>query len=694
MSFLTPWFLLGAAAIAGPVLFHLIRQSVRERRLFSSLMFLRPSTQRVTRRRQLEDRALLLLRCLCLALLATGFARPFFTRPAAPPDAMAETRQLLVLVDTSASMRREGLWAQARARADQYLSQAAPGDQVGLLTFDRQPRSLVNFAEWSAWAPDQRVALARQRLAAVSPGWMGTQLGLALTSAAEKFTEDAPNGKPAGRRELVLITDLQEGAKLEGLQGHDWPAGTRVIIERVEAKRLANAGLEIQNPANEDSPVRVRVVNARDSDREKFQLAWQLPGSGAAGGAMEIYLPPGQTRTFSAPLLPAGTPTAELQLSGDQENFDNLSYFALPESEHLTIAWFGSDPGNDPRGLRYYLQRVFPETKTRRVQVVSPAAPQAMSPELLGRAAFVVMPGRLAPEETTTAHDWLKQGGLALFVATDEQSSSALAALSDLPAWRLTEATGDYALLGDIDFTHPLFAPFAEPRFSDFTHIHFWKHRRLELPAEAHARILAKFDDGAPALAQIPVGRGSLIVLASGWNPVDSEFALASKFPPFLQALLDWGGGAAPTRAHFATGDSLPSPARSEGGTVQWEKPDGNKSTLAAGAAFDQTDLPGIYTARLVNGRRQYAVNLPLDESRTAPMSVDELSRLGVPMQTALPATAAEAGRTQPRLASVDLENRQKVWRWLIVGALAVILGEIALSGWVTRRRLTTAPSI
>ncbi len=58
-----------------------------------------------------------------------------------------------------------------------------------------------------------------------------------------------------------------------------------------------------------------------------------------------------------------------------------------------------------------------------------------------------------------------------------------LAALTGWPDIQIAEASGDYALLGQIDFTHPLFAPFADPRFSDFSHIHFWKHRRVTFPA-------------------------------------------------------------------------------------------------------------------------------------------------------------------------------------------------------------------
>ena len=66
MNFLAPWFLLGGLAIAGPILFHLIRRAARERMPFSSLMFLRPTAPRVTRRRKLEHFWLLLLRCLAL----------------------------------------------------------------------------------------------------------------------------------------------------------------------------------------------------------------------------------------------------------------------------------------------------------------------------------------------------------------------------------------------------------------------------------------------------------------------------------------------------------------------------------------------------------------------------------------------------------------------------------------------------
>ncbi len=691
MNFLAPWFLLGGLAIAGPILFHLIRRAARERVPFSSLMFLRPTPPRLTRRSKLEHLWLLLLRCLALLLLAAGFARPFFSKDIALPTSPGEARQIVLLVDTSASMRREGLWNKARAVAQSYLDKSTPADQFAVMTFDRQPRTVVGFGDWSSWGVDQRAGLARERLAAINPGWMNTQIGLALTSAAEQLLNDSVAGKPAARREVVLISDLQEGAKLDGLQGHDWPTDVKVVVERVEASKKGNAGLEILaqsgTTTSGESPVRVRVTNARDSHGEKFQLAW----AETAGESMDIYLPPGQSRTFTAPKISAAKVSAQLQLHGDTEMLDDVSYYAAPEFEHANVAWLGNESINDPNKLRYYVERIFPEGPRQPVRIVRPYTNSAFSPELLNGAAFAVVAGTSGAEEATALHEWLAGGKSALLVLTNAQMGPTLAALAGLPEIQMTEATGDYALLGEIDFAHPIFAVFAEPRFSDFTQIHFWKHRRWEIPAGSQARVLAKFDDGSPALTQLAVGKGNLLVLASGWDPSDSQLAVSSKFPPLIQRMLDWSGAETPMRFQFLTGDAIPSPEKVVGGmsalpNVEWTKPDGKKLSLKAGEAFTETDMPGIYTATSGGKEHRYAVNLSVDESRTTPIAPDELARLGVPLQINTEVSAAQARTQQRHLQEAELENRQKLWRWLIAGVLAITLVEITVSGWLARR--------
>ena len=126
MSFLAPLFLIGAAAIAAPILFHLIRRTSREKIPFSSLMFLQPTPPRVTRKSRLENILLLILRCAVLCLLALAFARPFVRNPLLAQSGKGAATRTVLLLDTSASMRRENLWEEGRAKALEVIRQAGP----------------------------------------------------------------------------------------------------------------------------------------------------------------------------------------------------------------------------------------------------------------------------------------------------------------------------------------------------------------------------------------------------------------------------------------------------------------------------------------------------------------------------------------------------------------------------------------
>ncbi len=102
---------------------------------------------------------------------------------------------------------------------------------------------------------------------------------------------------------------MQEGSRLDGLQGYEWPRGVEVQVETVQPKRPTNAGLqwlaETEDSAGTDTNagLRIRVVNSANATREQFQLRWD----GVAGAMpLDVYVPPGQSRIVPAPKLPAG----------------------------------------------------------------------------------------------------------------------------------------------------------------------------------------------------------------------------------------------------------------------------------------------------------------------------------------------------------------------------------------------------
>ena len=239
-------------------------------------------------------------------------------------------------------------------------------------------------------------------------------------------------------------------------------------------------------------------------------------------------------------------------------------------------------------------------------------------------------------------------------------------------------------MLGQIDFQHPLFAPFADPRYSDFTKIHFWKHRRLAADKIPGARVVARFDSGDPALIQIAMGKGTLLVLTCGWHPADSQLALSSKFVPLLYAVLEQSGSIKAQLAQYFIDDEVPLGGAKQPATVR--KPDGSEVKVAAGDRFSQTDQPGIYTVSSIQPPLRFAVNLAAEESKTAPLPLEELEHLGVPLKILSTENIKQAARKRQNLQAAELEAKQKLWRWLLVAAVVVIMMETWLAARLTRR--------
>ena len=694
MSFLTPLFLLGGLAVALPVVFHLVRRSSRERMVFSSLMFLKPTPPRMTRRNRLEHIFLLLLRCLAICILAMGFARPFLQKPMAATPQGGVSASIIVLVDTSASMKREGIWSEAMSKAEAALKKTSPADRVAVLTFDNRVRSVVSFEQWSAMNLSDRASLAAQQLAESKPSWRSTQLGNALITSAEMLDDANRQDQLRGPRRIILITDLQEGAHLDGLQGYEWPADIEVSIDAVRAKRPTNAGLQWVADADDSAQTaapttaRIRVSNSSDAEREQFQIGW----SGVAGAStLDAYVPPGQSRIVPAPNLPTNAVGERIVLNGDDNDFDNSVYLVRPQAEEINLIYLGDEAENDPKQSLYFVKRAFHDTRRQTVRI---HVPQAGAEAPFSNCRLLIVSAPIPESSQVAVRQFVNSGGTAVLVMKDTNSVVALSQLTGITGTTATEApVSDYAMLGQIDFENPLFAPFADPRFSDFTKIRFWKHRKLPLDNLPGARVVARFDDNDPAILEVPVERGRLIVFTSSWNPEDNQFALSTKFVPMLYSILEQAGGIKAQLPQYRVGDTvdlsaLVAKAGSQGLNIG--KPDGSRSQLvSAQIKFEQTDEPGIYRVSAQGDATtllaKFAVNVDSMESKTAPLPVEELERLGVPMEHRDIDLAKQAAIKQ-QLHDADLESRQKLWRWLIVAALVVLIIETWLAGWITRR--------
>ena len=685
MSFLAPLFLVGVLAVGLPILFHLIRRTVRERQVFSTLMFLVPTPPKVTRQSRLENLLLLLLRCLVIGLLALAFSRPFVQKPVDLDPNQADVKQKVILIDISASMQREDLWAQAVKRAEAQIQKADAGDVLGLYSFDDRLHPVVSLEQSKSLSAGVRKSTLLQSLSTLKPGWGRTQLGKVVVAASESL-ESGGLGKvfPDAIRSVVVISDFAEGSHLEGLQGHEWAKGLAVILEPVNAGKPTNAGLQLLAERSEDEVpegvlVRVRVSNSSDAKREQFRL---MSGEGFTPvGPMDVYVPPGQNRvvTFTA----RSNVMSKVVLEGDDASFDNQLSWRPEEVQKTRVLCIGGGLPTDPNQPAYYVQRAFPSSRTRSFEILTRTPADLVSATGFDDISLVICGAVLTPAQAGVVRSMVESGRTLLYALPSAEVGPGLGALLGTGELQVREApVRNFSLLGQIDFQNPIFAPFADAKFADFTKIHFWKHRVLARETLPTAGVVAaSFDDGSPALVDIPLGRGSVVLLTAGWQPTDSQLALSTKFVPLLYSLLERSRPSAARVGCFVVGDPLPlaAPGGASSAEVVVLRPDGSSETVRS-ATYEGTTIPGVY--RVGEAKREFVVNLPPEESRTAPLALDHFEKLGLPIPRELTAEERTSARDQKRLmAAAELENRQKLWRWLIVAGFLFVVGETWLAG-------------
>ena len=682
MTWLFPLYLLGGAAIIGPILMHLRRRPPQDRVEFSSLMFLDAQTPLPVSNRRLENWLLLLLRCLALLLLALMFARPLWR--VENEGALSANAATVIVLDRSASMQRGDLWQQALAEATKRLALAAPTDRLACITFDHEPRVLWSFDQ-DKTAASSRSAVLQRQLSDTNLGWGATDLGKALVEAVGLFSR--AEGLGGMKKKIVLITDLQEGSKIEALRTQVWPNNVVLEVLRVEAPNLDNISLSLaasensQTGQNRDgaevnaATMRVRLTNARDSKVFDYSLDTTPPTTG--------YLPPGASRVLS--LM---NKTGALLLTGDAWDFDNRIFIAPSQPKTVKIVFIGDEKTrSEAASPLYYLSRALQPTPSLKPELI--VLPESAKSIPADTELVFISGARLSAGLKESMRTVAEQGGLVIAVVTLEMKTQDLEALTGISGIRidqsdLADQPDQYQMLTDVQTAHPLLRPFADERLRDFTKLRFWKHRRLTFPKDAPLSVLARFDNGDPAMLTSTQGKGTFILLTSGWHPADSQLALSTKFVPLLYGWLEAAGFRNEEATSLLVGDVLPLEAAT---TIM--TPDGKTLTPKLGETI-RAELPGIYT---LNKDRLVAVNIAPEEGRITPLDITKLRELGLRIE----ANDADATTTKTedkeRLAITEQEAQQRAWIWLLGSLLAILAWETWLAGRIRQGTLQTAYS-
>ena len=744
MSLLTPLYALAALGILAPIIFHLVRKRPKDIQEFSSVLFLDSNPPKFSNRSHLDNIWLLLLRIAAFSLLAFAFTRPFWKNPIESGDQANVPVERLLLIDTSASMQREGVWEQAIAHAKKVIADSKPGDRVSIYSLDESLTAVFNAGQLKTGQskngqPSEQTSVSSNPLAlaaidTLKPTWLRSDIGKALTQATELIEQhksDQSNSSEADIsdsthlseiNEVFLISDFPRDGTLENFQSGSWPENVSLVPLRCTPRQDGNAYANIlpidETSANtvSDQEVRVMLANSELSQTDRLSIRWlDADGKTILNTTSEHSVPPGQQQIVRIP-IPVPTSNTNLksvssswilELSGDSQPFDNRCYYSPAIATNIEVGFIDRVPPNAENSLWFFakrvpLSRVFEtvqwrlfepsnaldssDTKTIRWWVASDALtlPQAstLTPFLQGGGHLLWVwdhPEETVANQAADLHAVKRQ----ILQSWFSDSINPKDAPPELEKLEITEAgTKSFALLENIQLNHPVFSSFADPKFNDFSKVRFWHHRVISNLDNSSWNVLARFDDGSPAMMERGIGKGKVTILTSGWQTNDSQLALSSKFVPILAGLFEQAYPSKRPPERFAGNAYIP--GESENGLVT---PSGRTHRFENTSPFQLNEL-GFYNIEdkmdaqvQSNGvasntaevpKQFLAVNIAKSEHRIDPLETEEFSRFGIRLETSNSREKNLDKTASAKRQSEELESKQQYWWWIILGVLVL----------------------
>jgi hypothetical protein len=689
MSFLAPLFAIGLAALAIPILVHLVHKERKETTPFPSLMFLLRTPYQHSRRQRIRDWLLFLTRAMVFLLLVAAFSRPVFDRP---PDAAAAVtgggRELVILLDRSFSMRIADRWSRAQTAARQALDGLGPADRATLVLFADQARALRE--------DGGSRAMLRAAIDSSAPGDAATRYAPALVLARRMISESR---LPA--REVIVISDFQRSG-WDVSEDARLPSGTTITpvdVASVAVQDRAVRAVELRRSTadgRERITVTARISNVGPAARgieARLDVAGRIVGT----QRLDLGADAGGVVTFESLAIPESPQPAAIRITQDNVPSDDVLHFVLERAPSIPVLVVeGVTPGTD---REIYLERALEIGDRPSFDVTIRRSPQLAAADLAGKR-LVIMNNAPWPigDLGGRIEAFVRGGGGMLVVAGDKVSVSTWPGRGN---GLLPVAPGDVrdrladkgAVLGYIDRSHPALSVFGNAQSGDLSAARFYRYRSIQ----ADSGVLARFDDGSAAVVEQRVGTGRALLIASSFDGLWNDLPRQPVFLPFLHQLAQYASGYRAGRSVYEVGDAVdlqgvgPSASDSSRGVAYVAvSPLGNRLRIGGtqGDAALISNEAGIYEVRPAGSPgarpRLVAVNIPGREL--------DLARFDPTRLTHSVSTVAEPipGSSSP--AEADLaqrERKQSIWWYLLLIAATLLVVESVLAHRLSRGRVT-----
>jgi hypothetical protein len=614
----------------------------------------------------------MLLRCLAILLIVIAFTRPFFSGGSAAKDNTA-AGATVILIDNSLSMRREGMFAEAQRRAETALDDARNDEQIALVSFDKRYTVINRFL-----ADKNRVRSGVQSLGA---GWDGTDYEQALRGAESLLSEI----ETTGPKRIVMISDFQmpgwiptsaafklsNNTQLTTLDVGGNAPPPNVAITNVEARGVVFGQKYLDNLV-------VHVSNFSDMPKDHVQVDFQINDQTVDRRDISLNSRDSRVVEFTGFNLNDGANRCTIDIVSGDFAPDNRFYFTLRrETPAKALIIEGASRG---RSDSLHLQSALTTNDDLPFTFALKSA-GSVDPASISDYALVVLndTGPIPSALSDTLAKFVNAGGQVI-VSTGPrtQTDTFNNSLQPIAPASLREAVqtkaGESVAITEVKFDHPIFEVFQESgRLAAANVIGYFRSE-----PRANAAVLARFEDGSPALVESRTGKGRVLLFTSSLGPSWNDLPLTPLYLPFIHQMVRYAG-TREQNAWYGLGQTFTVSKRTEQAPPAIDTPGGSR--LSETRSTPDGDLlvtarePGFYRLRYNSQPDFAAVNIDGAEGDFTKVNFGEFIA-GVTGG----AGSAEGADANRNLSGEEVEGRQRVWWSLLLVALLLLLAESFLA--------------
>lgn len=516
MQFVYPGFLFALSAVLIPVIIHLFHFRRFQKVYFPNISFLQHLSDESRRQSRLKHLLVLATRMLVVSFLVLAFARPYV-----PSEATSSSQQgnaVAVYLDNSFSMEALGrsgtLLDQAKEHARKITGQYSPGDHFMLLTSDFEARH-------QRWLAREEFLLMLQEV----------EITPAVRSVAEavKRTSELMLESPGGKLSSYYISDFQKStAAIEEIVADSVVDAYFIPLEAQNSSNIYVDSLWFESPARiigQPLTLKVRVHNETDQDLESQPLRLNIAGQqravasfdAPAGGEAVVEL----TWTIKGPDDQSGM----VELLDYPVTFDDQAFFSFPAAAGIPVLAVNQDQPAP------FLEALFANDS---VFHFSGMALSTMNASALGQNNLVILNNlnSIAAGLASQLLQFVEQGGsLVIFPGVNLDAGSYQRFLASLNVDHYGPQVASAMRVTGLNEQHEVFTGVFEtiPENIDLPQVQ--QYYPIERSQQSGGQFLLQLQNGHPFFSSYVYGKGRVFLSAV---PLDDRFSNLPRHPIFV----------------------------------------------------------------------------------------------------------------------------------------------------------------